>query len=662
MQLVNRNIIDTKDVESRRNKVTNDFDEAREVFHAKQRIGHRNSQWRKGDQWTDFEKNLFEKQQRVPYVFNYIKRYVDHMIGTQVQTRMDAKLLPREPGDENEVELLQHILKWTEQNSDIDIVETEVFEDGIVKGFGACSVRWQCEDLDFGYAFVEKIPFNQLYWDLNSKKKDKSDCSWMGRIQTTTKKEAGQMFPDKVEEIYSQNTQNSFVYNEKTLREIDALAKWNNEMVDIFEHYERYMVLEWLVSDELTGNITKFSDETEATDFFDGLITQYTADGTAIYDENGNQLVQIHSQQVNRIYQTVMVGNIVIRAYMTAMNDFPYVVYCPYDDDGDYTAVVNDMIHPQTMINRMLSQWDLQVGKQMKQGMTVIKNLLTRDFTIEDLRNEISKTATIIPVLNHQAINPLPNISVNPEMFAGIQLSTSAIESIAGGSNLNGTGESASESGKAAAIRAQQGGLARLPMYDNLRLWKKNVALRMVWWIKNYMSEAQIMRVIGQTDIPMVNLDSGYLDTLREIKVDITVDEAVNSATIKQQNVEQLTKILQTSGGAISPFVWLPILIKLSEFPQTEKEELLKDLDINKKYSESQAQLMEYQKLLKGVENSNLRTQLKQVEKQKEEIESAVEDIEIAKEELAKSQQELAAQKAMTPSDEEINSVLQEQQ
>lgn len=662
MQLVNRNIIDTKDVEARRTKVRSDFDEVRDAFHAKQRIGHRNAEWRKGNQWTDQEKHLHEVQQRIAYVFNYIKRYVDHMIGTQIQTRMDVKLLPREPGDENSVELLQHILKWTEQNSDIDIVETEVFEDGIVKGFGACSVRWQCEDLDFGYAFVEKIPFNQLYWDLNSKKKDKSDCSWMGRVQTSTKKEAGQLFPDKVEEIYTQGTHDGYIYNERTVREVDALAKWNNDMVDIFEHYERYIVLEWLVSDELTGNITKFSDETEATDFFDGLITQYTDGGTAIYGEDGNQLVQIHSQQVNRIYQTVMVGDIVIRAYMTAMNDFPYVVYCSYDDDGDYTAVVNDMIYPQTMINRMLSQWDLQVGKQMKQGMTLIKNLLSRDFTIEDVRNEISKTATVIPVLNHDAIRPLPNIQVNPEMFAGIQLSTSAIESIAGGSNLNGTGESASESGKAAAIRAQQGGLARLPMYDNLRLWKKNVALRMVWWIKNYMSEAQIMRVIGQTDVEIVNLDDGFLDTLREIKVDITVDEAVNSATVKQSQLEQLTKILQTSGGAISPYVWMPIMLKLSDFPQTEKDELLKDLDLSKKYSESQAQLMEYQKLLKGVENSNLRTQLKQVEKQKEDIESAVEDIQMAKEELVKSQQELAAQKAKTPSEEEINSVLQEQQ
>jgi hypothetical protein len=450
------------------------------------------------------------------------------------------------------------------------------------------------------------------------------------------------------------------MYNVKTVREIDALAKWDTEMVDIFEHYERYTVLEYLVSDELSGNVMKFIDETEATDFFDGLITQYTADGTAIYDENGNSLVQIHEQQVNRIYQTIMAGNIVIRAYMTAMNDFPYVVYCAYDDDGDYTAVVNDMIHPQTMINRMLSQWDLQVGKQMKQGMTIIKNLLTRDFTIEDVRSEISKTATVIPVLNHDAIRPLPNIQVNPEMFAGIQLSTSAIESIAGGSNLNGTGESASESGKAAAIRAQQGGLARLPMYDNLRLWKKNVALRMVWWIKNYMSEAQIMRVIGQMEVPIVSLDDGYLDTLREIKVDITVDEAINSATVKQQNLEQLTKILQTSGGAISPFVWLPMMIKLSEFPQTEKEELLKDLELSKKYSESQAQLMEMQKIVKGVENSNLRKQLKDVEKYKEDIESAVEDVEMAKEELVKSQQELAAVKAQTPSEDEINNVLQQ--
>ena len=66
-------------------------------------------------QWTADEIAAHERQKRYPYVFNEIRRIMNHVIGMQVQTRMDAKLIPREKGDSALTQILSHVVKWAEQ-------------------------------------------------------------------------------------------------------------------------------------------------------------------------------------------------------------------------------------------------------------------------------------------------------------------------------------------------------------------------------------------------------------------------------------------------------------------------------------------------------------------------------------------------------------------
>ena len=78
----------------------------------KAEIRNRNLAFKKGDQWSDVELEAFEMQYRPPYVFNEIQAKVNHLVGTQTKTRLDARVVGREKGDEASAELMSFLLKW----------------------------------------------------------------------------------------------------------------------------------------------------------------------------------------------------------------------------------------------------------------------------------------------------------------------------------------------------------------------------------------------------------------------------------------------------------------------------------------------------------------------------------------------------------------------
>ena len=155
IEMVNPNTRILDENEDRYNKVKNDIDSEYGKFKVIHDTGYRNADYYANEQWTAAEKYSFAQQQRHPYVLNEISHKIEHLAGTQMQTRTDTKVIPREPGDAYKAEILQYMVKWFEQMNDLEILESEVFLDGIIKGFGAAVIRWVSTDLFYGSPMAE---------------------------------------------------------------------------------------------------------------------------------------------------------------------------------------------------------------------------------------------------------------------------------------------------------------------------------------------------------------------------------------------------------------------------------------------------------------------------------------------------------------------------
>jgi hypothetical protein len=623
-------------------RIQSDLKTVNPYFEAQYIAQKQNLNFYSNDQWTPDEINKHTLENRKARVFNDVQSKIDHLRGTETQTRLDAKCQAREKGDEAAAELLTFIIKWVEQVNNFEFTKSEVFTDGLL-GYGVATVKWDTSDIVHGYPKIERIPPEQIVWDTNAKKSDLTDARWMARCLLMTRMDAIEIFPDHLQEINAASfgiAYLSFLNRENWLKSTNLWDK-GRQKVSVIEYYERIKIYKTIVIDDIEGKEYPFMDSKDAEDFYQGKVDQYASDGTNIFNPDGSQMVMKVTTSTDAIQETVIIGDQVVEHFTTALNAFPYVVFFSNFIDGKLWAFCDGLISPQQLENEFFSQWEWEIGTGTKGAISVMQALLAKGYDIETLRQDLSQGAAVIPVMNHQAINPIPNTPINPALFEGITFSRLFMSELSGGKNALGLQENAAESGKAVEVRVAQGGLSRLPLYDNLRKWQANVMLRVVWFIKNIMTPGQILRVLGNDeDVSYVNLDDELLDSLREIKVDITIDEASKSDSSRERNFEQLIKLKQTCPN-LPDEVWMPMIITYSSIPQSKKDEMLKMMQFYQEYEKQKLQQNHEQKLQQDVQDSLYKRRIKDQLMQQENIDAGLEEVETKRRELDRKLREL---------------------
>jgi len=617
------------------NRIVGDIEDSDSFAIPKLERALRNVDFYAGRQWTPREEKAHLDQMRIPYVFNEIQRVVDSLIGTQTQTRMDSKIIPRERGDESPAELLTFLVKWTEQINNLESLETEVFKDALIKCYGAAVVRWEYKDVEYGYVKVEKIPVNELRWDPYSSKMDLSDARWMARIMEITKLDAIEMMPEYAEEIEKASTVSGTIgginavstfKQSRVGRSLANSMDERREPVRLIEYYEKMTSYRYVVADAIRGEVNTFLDKKEAEYFYNGVVDGYVEAEENLLLPDGSDAVVIRTDAVDTFIQTLVLGEEVLFSKPISIPNYPWVLCFSYFDDGDFWSFVDNLIDPQILTNRSFSQLDYQLGTAGKNVLTVIEPALKKGFTIESLRREISKTSPVIPVVNHDALRPIPNQPVNPEYFQNIMFAIQRINDYGGGKNVMGLQESAAESGRAVIARSEQAGVGRLPFFDNLRLWRRQITERAVWYIKNYMSPGQIVRVIGSDqDVSFLNLDDSVLETISEISYDIIIDEAIKSASVRERQYAQLKDLFAVIQAPAE--VVTPILLEYSDIPMSKKKEILQYLSFYQEYIQQKAQVMKQQEQQQSVMDSLQKQTLRDMLVQGKEMEAQGQEI-----------------------------------
>jgi hypothetical protein len=230
-----------------------------------------------------------------------------------------------------------------------------------------------------------------------------------------------------------------------------------------------------------------------------------------------------------------------------------------------------------------------------------------------------------------------------------------------GGKNAMGLQENAAESGRAVLARAEQGGVSKLPLFDALRRWRMQITQRVVWYIQNFMSPKQIMRLIGEDrDVHYIELDDSLLNTLKEIKIDVIVDEAVKSETMKERNFQQILQFSQLAG--LPPEIAIPIYLEYSSLPETKKDEIRGQMEFYQQYMQTQAQQANEQKIMEEVERSMQKKQVKDNMMYGEEVAKSGEEVKRQEKELMSRSKNLQNMKMKVQEEQQEANMMKQMQ
>jgi len=605
-----------KDLSSRYLDVTDDVRAVYPVFADSYAKAIRNTDFYMGRQWSSLELKGFRRQLRPPYVFNRIFPIVNNLLGAQLQTKMDVQALPIESTDEYAAQIKNKFIKWFEQVNNIDQIESEVFRYALLQGYSATQTRWEYSDFVDGYPLIERIPQNQLIWDVQAIQQTLEDARWQARIIPMQKADAIASFPEYAEEIENAawDTPDMYYMAKDAIVKNVTVSEYGigfnvdeRGIVWVVEHYERVSEYEYVVVDSVGGTgVKSFDNEKDAEDYYAGIVASATENGLQLIDDKGEDTIFISKLKSEVFLQSIIIGNKCVSYKKTDLPAFPYHVYIPIFWDGDWISPVDTLISSQRFSNRMISEWDNQMTRNNKNMVTVKSQLLEQGYTIEQFVQERSRAAATIPVRDHDAIRLHPNQAASSDFPNLLSIAQQYMLEAAGGANILGLQENAAESSKAVKARQAAAGLARLPLFRSLEQWRRSQTELALWYCQEYISDGQTLRIIGEdNDVQFIPIERGDLDSIKDARTDIAIDSAVDSSIAREASFESMKEFFQATQGSIPPEIQYATLLELNpHIPKKIKESLQSKMEFHKQYMEQLQKQAMQEKLQAAAEKS----------------------------------------------------------
>lgn len=583
----------------RTREVMSDLERVWPAFLSKHEEARRNTEFIKGEQWDYYEKIHLEKQGLIPFVFDQIVPKFNHVRGVQQATRLDSTLVAQNPEDEPAAATLNKLLKWHELANDLNTVKDEVFSDAYVKYAGATVMWWDLSEIPGGYCRIKRIPIYQLLWDTNTFSPDLSDCRFMMRISPQRKADLMEIMPEFAEEIALASSAPGGLYGghfydilTPRQREESAPSAWGSpgrDYIELIEHYERFREQKYVVMDDVIGKRDEFDEYMEAMRYALGLKQKYEEEGIMLITPEAQELVQMARVWKDCMLQSILIGGQCVSMEKINMPFFPYQICFGEFNDGDFWAPMNALIDPQIFLNRMMSEYNNQIGRSNKQFKLLNPGRLAEGYTIEDFRRDSSRTAAVALVDGDPstAVYFAPNQQASPELMNSVQFAVQHMMTTVGGMNALGLQENAAESGKAVQKRQEAAGTARLPLFNHFAIFTRTVTESFAWYIKNYMIPQDALRIIGTSpEAKYITLMPEEVISIRDIETDVYITTSPDSDSVKETQFMQVAQM--TSSGALRPETGAEFMFELSAL----------DPDLKRKIQERDAVISKVQELL----------------------------------------------------------------
>lgn len=428
------------------------FEEAEDASLDARQKSERDRDYYDGKQLTAAETTELNKRGQPPVVINRIKRKVDFLTGSEVQTRTDPKAFPRNPGaDEQSAEAATDSIRFVADNNRYETIRSDVWENMVIEGFGGAevSVRRKGNEPEIT---IKGIMWDRLFYDPHSAHRNFTDAKYKGIVIWMDAADAIVRWPgakDVIESTLASST-TAETYDDRPKFNVWVDAKRKRvRIVQMFYHHKQ----EWWES-----TFTKAGDVTPQR------ISPF------VNDE----------------------GRPVCRLIMASSH---------VDRDNNRYGFVREMIDPQDEINKRRSKALHQVTmRQSRADKGAVDD-------VRSMKQELAKPD------GHIETNPNTNFEIldNNDMTAGqFALLQNAIDEIdAMGPNASLSGKQQQELSGRALLAQQQGGFVELGRAIDARRQFDLDVYRAVWdRVRQFWGEEKWVRVTdNEQNVKFVGLN-----------------------------------------------------------------------------------------------------------------------------------------------------------
>ena len=448
-----------------------------------------------GDQWDATDRAKLEAVRRPVLTINKIMSTIGNVLGDQINNRAETSFRPRNGAPATTADALNKVFKQISDQNQLAWKRSEMFEDGVIGSRGFLDVRIGYGQSMQGTVEIENLNPKNVIIDPDAEEYDPDKWGEVFTTKWVTADDIAMLYTKEDADLLRNKDRSAFPYG------FDSISS----------ERDRFGVAQYPTYEGGTDNsnvlrniriIDRQYRELDKQKFF---LAPQTGDMREIPKEFDRNRIALFVQQygfqvvpklVRRIKWTVIADNVVLHDDWGPYKHFTVVPYFPHFRRGHTIGLVENLLDPQELLNKVTSQELHVVNTTANSGYKVRAGALT-NMTVEELEEKGAQTGLVIEV-NGDPDKDVVKISPNQVPQGLDRISYKAEESIKTISGVSDSMQGMDRADVAAkAIQAKQkaGSTNLVKPLDNLTRTDFILARNVLDLVQDFYTEARLVTI-----------------------------------------------------------------------------------------------------------------------------------------------------------------------
>lgn len=609
-----------------------------------------------GHQWREDDLSKLRIAGRPALTINKILSTIGTVLGEQIQNRVEVLFRPASGSPAEVAEALTKVWMQIAQNNQLPWKRSDVFADGIIRSRGFYDVRLDFNDALEGEVRIEHLNSKNVVIDPDAEEYDPDTWNDVFITKWLTIADIERLYGKGKADALRSKGSSDYMYG------YDSIERTRDRFSGLIYEAEQYYMHHG--DEQQRRNIRVLERQYRELDNQRHFVDIETGDMRPIPEnwdrnriadmlEKAGGAINVTKKLVKRVKWLTTADSVVLHDEWSPYKHFTVVPYFPYFTHGRTIGLVENLLGPQEILNKVSSQELHIVNTTANSGYVVEQDSLA-NMSIQELEVRGAETGLVIEY--KKGSQPPEKIKPNqvPTGLDRVSMKTEDhIKTISGVSDSMQGFDREDVAAKAIAYKQQRGAVNLTKPFDNLERTDWLLARNVLDIVQTYYTEPRLVTIIKddlthtQESIEVNAADPVTGQIVNDLTIgeyDIVVTSSPSRATLEDNQFEQARAMIEM-GVPIPPTV----LVENSRLMR--RGEIIKAMEGDKDSPEAQAseqrkqraEEAEVTKLETEVQERASKVELNRVRAMKEQKELLEGDGGAAQ---ASRQQEIEAQRA----------------
>lgn len=445
-----------------------------------------------GDQWDEATKDLLRRQRRPALTFNKVLPSCASIFGEQLTNKADIGFKPTKGGAQETADALHKVFIQIGNVNMLSWKESELFADAIITSRAFYDVRMSFDNNIFGEVEIDLLNPKNVVLDPDSEEYD--PCKWKDLFTSKW------LSLDDIERLYGRDVR-------KELKGQNSSAQYlGYDFIDGRPDTFGGSATRWGEDESPVGRYYRQLERQHKTlRMQEHFVDMVTGDTRVIPDGMPREKIQLILEQfdvtiIKRkaevVNWTVTINETLVHDEESPYNDFTIVPYFPFFRRGNTIGIVENLIDPQELYNKVRSQ-ELHIVNSVANSGWKVKTGALQNMDTEDLQERGSETGLVVELNDMDGLDKIAPNQVPTGLDRISYIAQEDLKEISMSSDSMRGFDRADVAAKAIQAKQAQGSTNYTKVFDNLTYTRMLLAKRVLNLVQTFYVEERIVHITG---------------------------------------------------------------------------------------------------------------------------------------------------------------------